>query len=143
MKRLGVRAFVISIVALSAAQLVQPTMSNKRSAPSNNLLENPNLDPQVRSILLRACADCHSNQTRLPWYAQVSPISWLIAGHMERGREKLNFSEWPRNSSNEKQDIADSVDKSEMPLPSYLLLHSQARLTLVDRKAIEHWADSR
>jgi hypothetical protein len=141
-RRITLRVFVIGIVALSAAQLVQPTVSHNPGTAKNNLLADPSLNPQVRSILLRACADCHSYQTRLPWYGRISPVSWLIVRHMDRGREKLNFSEWPQNSANQKQDIADSVDKSEMPLPSYLLMHRQARLTPADRKAIARWADS-
>jgi len=144
MRKFAFQAFAIGLVALSAAQLVQPTASSKLSprSPRTDLLQDQNLDPQVRTILRRACADCHSNQTHLPWYARVSPVSWLITRHIEQGRQKLNFSEWPQNSANQKQDIADSIDKAQMPLPSYLFLHPQAQLSTAEKNAIERWADS-
>lgn len=142
MKRLACRVVAIGTVVFSAAQLVQPTVSHNVRTQKNDLLADRSLNPQVRSILMRACADCHSDQGHLPWYGRVSPVSWLIVQHMDRGREKLNFSEWPRNSTSTRQDIADSVDKGEMPLPSYVLMHHQARLTPADRTAIERWADS-
>ena len=131
-----------AVAAFAAVQLLQPTISNAHATGESNLLADPALDPRVRSIFLRSCADCHSNRVRLPWYGRVSPFSWMIARHIEQGRDKLNFSDWPRNSANEKQDIADSVEKGEMPFAPYLLLHRQARISEEDRKAIARWADS-
>ncbi|HEX4808355.1 MAG TPA: heme-binding domain-containing protein [Bryobacteraceae bacterium] len=142
-----IRSVAIGLgVALAGAQLLQPRLSSYRgngSTGSNDLLRDRAVDPRIRSILKRACADCHSNQANLPWYGRVSPISWFIARHIERGREKLNFSEWPKHSEDERQDIADSVEKNEMPIWSYLFVHRGARLTPEDRKVIERWVDSR
>jgi hypothetical protein len=67
----------------------------------------------------------------------------LVASHINQGRQKLNFSDWPRNSANERQDIADAVDKGDMPLRSYVLMHPAARLSAEDRRVIERWADAR
>ena len=138
---------VLSLCAvLAVAQLVQPPVSKTRENHDKmDLLQSPTVDFKVRSILKRACADCHSNEAHLPWYGRVSPMSWLIANHpnhMSRGRENLNFSEWPRNSANQRQEIADSVDKNEMPLTSYVWLHRDALLSDEDRNLIDSWADS-
>lgn len=133
---------LVSCLTLGAAQWVQPkTPAVHRTA--RDLISDETVDPHVRSILRRACADCHSNNAHLPWYGRISPVSWLIAGHITRGREKLNFSEWPLHSDNERQDIADSIDKQQMPLPSYTWIHPDARLSANDRKVIERWADAR
>ena len=124
-----------AVAAFAAVQLLQPTISNAHATGESNLLADPALDPRVRSTSYAPGADCHSNRVRLPWYCRVSPFSWMIARHIEQGRDKLNFSDWPRNSANEKQDIADSVEKGEMPFAPYLLLHRQARISEEDRES--------
>ena len=136
------RGYLIAIAAVAAAaQLAQPKLAPPSGAATYDLLHDPAVDSEVRAVLRRACADCHTNEAHLPWYAHVSPVSWMVANHINRGRGKLNFSEWPRNSQNVKEDVADSIDKREMPLPSYLWMHPRARLTKEERKAIDRWAD--
>ena len=57
-------------------------------------LEPPWDSPQTRLLAVRACFDCHSNDTVWPWYTDVAPISWLAQADIASGRESLNFSEW-------------------------------------------------
>ena len=143
MRGLRIYVFAMGIAGLAAAQLVQPSVTARAGKVGRDLLVSPDLNPQVRSILTRSCADCHSDHIRLPWYGRVSPVSWVVTRDIGRGREKLDFSDWPRNSANLKQDIADAVDKGNMPLRSYLWMHHDARLSSADRQAIYRWADSR
>ncbi len=49
---------------------------------------------QTRALAVRACFDCHSNETTWPWYSNVAPVSWLIQRDVDEGRRRLNFSEW-------------------------------------------------
>ena len=49
---------------------------------------------RTRQLFMAACADCHMNETQWPWYSSVAPVSWLVARHVQEGRERLNFSEW-------------------------------------------------
>jgi len=63
------------------------------------------VDPQVAGILDRACADCHSNKTRWPWYSHVAPVSWFVIDHVNHGRSHLNFSEWGRYDAFEQRDL--------------------------------------
>lgn len=84
--------------------------------------------PETAEIARRACYDCHSNETVWPWYAYVAPVSWRVAEHVEHGREHMNFSEW--DTPNEDADeIVEVLEEGEMPLPDYLRLHAEARLT--------------
>lgn len=83
--------------------------------------------PQTRELTKNACFDCHSNQTDYPWYSYLAPMSWIIKKHISEGREQLNFSEW--NNEFDAEEIADEIREGEMPLFSYQLLHSHARLT--------------
>jgi hypothetical protein len=83
--------------------------------------------PVTRDLAVRACFDCHSNQTRWPWYSNIAPMSWLVQRDIDEGREELNWSEWRPGS--EGDESAETVLEGSMPPGAYTLLHSEARLT--------------
>lgn len=91
--------------------------------------------PQVRELAVRACFDCHSNQTQWPWYSNVAPISWLVQHDTFEGRGSLNFSEWNK-PQRKRDDAADEVREREMPMPIYLWMHGSARLTDDERTVL-------
>jgi len=94
--------------------------------------------------LARACGNCHSNQTNLPWYGHVVPISWWIERHVREGRQELNFTEWPMYSVRRRRDELESicglVSNGRMPPASYRVLHPESRLKTQDKKVICAWA---
>lgn len=130
--------FVLALFA--AAQLVQPETPAAAARKKPPAWENPQLDRRVAGVLQRACADCHSNETKWPWYARISPASWLLADHVQRGRAQLNLSYSWSIDENERGEIADAVSAGTMPPPSYVLLHPEAKLSDVERKLIWDWA---
>ena len=81
----------------------------------------------TRELARKACFDCHSNESKYPFYAYIAPFSWLVKNHIEEGRENLNFSEWKNDVDID--EIADEVNNDEMPLWDYKLMHSESRLT--------------
>jgi Haem-binding domain len=86
--------------------------------------------PQTRALAVRACYDCHSNETEEPWYSNIAPISWAVSDHVNSGRSKLNFSEFDKPQEEAAQS-ADVTDEGGMP-PSYYTrfgLHSSAELS--------------
>ena len=91
--------------------------------------------PATREAFYRACGDCHSNQTTWPWYSRVAPVSWLIASDVAEGRGRLNVSEWNRRQR-AADEAAQSVIEGEMPLPIYLIMHPNARLSTAERHAL-------
>lgn len=91
--------------------------------------------PATRELARRACFDCHSNETRWPWYSHVAPISWLAQHDVEEGREVLNFSEWQR-SYEEASESAETVRDRTMPPRGYLLAHPEAKLTPDERRQL-------
>lgn len=91
--------------------------------------------PQTRELAVRACFDCHSNETRWPWYSWVAPVSWLVAHDVEDGREHLNFSEFNREQE-DADEAAEEVEDGEMPLWFYKPLHSEARLNEEEQAAL-------
>ncbi|MEP7287181.1 MAG: heme-binding domain-containing protein [Chloroflexota bacterium] len=88
--------------------------------------------PQTRDLAVRACYDCHSNQTVWPWYSNVAPVSWLIQHDVEEGRQYLNFSEWDKPQPKADR-AADQVQRGEMPKSNYLPLHPSANLTPAEK----------
>lgn len=98
---------------------------------------------QVFSILKNACYDCHSNNTRYPWYAHVQPLGWWMQSHIEEGRSELNFSEFGKWGAAERREVLDHcaalIEKGKMPLRSYLPMHPEARLDDARKTLLLHW----
>lgn len=99
---------------------------------------------EVEALLERACYDCHSNETRWPWYSQIAPMSFLIARDVTEGRRELNFSTWSQYNERRKtrklKEIAEQVEKGKMPQWYYVSLHPDAKLSAADRELITKWA---
>jgi len=85
--------------------------------------------PKTRELFMKACADCHSFETKWPAYSNVAPISWIVYNHVVEGREHFNVSNWGHQKKNEGEDAAEEVEEGEMPLTSYLLVHPEAKLS--------------
>jgi mono/diheme cytochrome c family protein len=102
--------------------------------------------PEVASALRRACYDCHSDETRWPWYSRVPLISRLVANEVESGRRQVNFSQWssyyPATRRRKLQWIGRAVEQQDMPPLRYRVLHPGTYLSQAERAAIEHWVDS-
>ena len=99
----------------------------------------------VAAALRAACYDCHSYETKWPWYSRVAPVSWLIVSDTDKGREKLDFSDWPDEAvrAAKKMDrINEVLGYREMPPKKYTLIHADARLTEAQRKEIMDWTDA-
>ena len=92
--------------------------------------------PRTRELAVRACFDCHSNETRWPTYASIAPLSWVVQRDVDAAREVINFSEWHRP-----QDLAHysglSVRSGGMPPTKYRVAHPEADLT--DQELAELW----
>jgi len=106
--------------------------------------DQPRAPAEVQAILRRACYDCHSNETRWPWYARLAPASFLIGHDVKDGRKELNFSLWDHYESRRKtrklKEIAEQVEKNKMPQWYYVAVHSEAKLSAADRELIIKWA---
>lgn len=128
---------VIVLGALALFLLIQLVPFGK-TYTNPPVVAEPNWDsPETRALAKRACFDCHSNETVWPWYSRVAPVSWLVARDVQEGREKLNFSEWGRGDREEEADeVAEVIQKGEMPMPIYLVQHPEARLTDAEKEQL-------
>ncbi|MBK9715602.1 MAG: heme-binding domain-containing protein [Kouleothrix sp.] len=126
------RGFAGLLVLLVAIQLV-PFGRNHTNPP---VQAEPAWDsPQTRALFMRACGDCHTNQTTWPWYSSVAPVSWLIQRDVNEGRQKFNISEWgrPRNKGDE---AAKTVRKDDMPPWFYTPIHPDAKLSTAELQTL-------
>jgi hypothetical protein len=99
----------------------------------------------IQNILKRSCYDCHSNQTVWHWYSYIFPISLFLSHHVNEGREQLNFSHWEELSLKKKSsksfEMIESMESKDMPLPIYLWMHPNAKLSADEIEKLRNWAD--
>jgi hypothetical protein len=138
--RAGLLLFLVLFIG---AQFFRPDRSNPSAPAQGSLLKIAT--PQVGAILDRACRDCHSNDTRWPWYTNVVPFSWMVANHVHDGRDHFNYSLWSTYDADEQDKFLGSMcslpRRGRMPLPSYLLIHHEAKLSAADVDALCAWSD--
>jgi hypothetical protein len=112
MVRAWTRWFLIGLGVIVLLIQVVPYGHDHKNPPAHS---EPAWDsPRTRELTVRACFDCHSNETVWPWYSNIAPISWLIERDVKKGRRELNFSEWNR-SQEEAQESANTIRKGSMP----------------------------
>jgi hypothetical protein len=130
----------LGIVLVFGAMQLVPTEA--RTNPQ--IVSDISAPPEVKSILMRACYDCHSYETNWPWYSRVAPVSWLVVRDVNEARDELNFSAWsgydPEEQAHLITEIWENVEEGEMPLKMYKPLHPEARLTSADLEVLQSWA---
>ncbi len=132
----------IAIILLSLQLIRMP--ANQGPAPgSDDLIVRTAPDPAILQLLQNACYDCHSDQTRYPWYAAIQPVGWWVYHHIKEGKRGVNLSRIgslpPGKAANILKECAGEIEEGEMPLSSYRLLHPGARLTPAQRKLLSDW----
>lgn len=136
--RLRTKIAIGAVAVFAAMQLVRCEHTNP---PVTGEIQAP---ADVAAVLHRACYDCHSNETRWPWYSHVAPVSWLLQRDVTQGRRHVNFSEWtalPADRRAKKQKaVGKEVAAGEMPLWFYVPLHRDARLSTADKALLQSWA---
>jgi hypothetical protein len=122
--------------ALQAIQIDNPIPS---TIDPNDEIVAPK---EIMHILKTSCYDCHSYETVIPWYGHIAPVSYEVKGHIKEGRALLNFQEWNQYSEGEKEKIYSKMKKSiniRMPLPVYLDMHENAKLSYTQKEALKAW----
>ena len=134
------RIWIVGLVVLAAAQLVPVSRTNP---PVETEIPAP---ADVREILRTSCYDCHSNESRWPWYAHVAPMSWLVAYDVKHARKHLNFSTWNAYDAKKRrkkmEELWEEVEGGEMPLWFYVPLHPEAHLDASELRSLRAWAQA-
>ncbi len=127
-------------------QFLRPDRTNPPVDETRTLYARLSVPEDIKSILERSCMDCHSNTTRWPWYSNIAPASWIVAHDVNEAREHLNLSDFAQYRSLRavgKMDMmCENMQDGLMPLPKYLTMHPDARLTSEDINRFCDWVES-
>lgn len=134
---------IIIIVIVGLFIVLQLIPLNQTNPP---VIQDVAAPADIEAILRNSCYDCHSNETKWPWYSRIAPGSFLITRDVVEGRKHLNFSEFADLDMFDSSDVADEIievmEEGEMPIVPYLLLHPGASLSDSQTKALKTWAET-
>lgn len=134
------------LAALVVIQFFHPKPNKAKGDQPNYIGKTFPVPEDVRSILTKACNDCHSNNTRYPWYSNIQPVDWWMAGHIHKGKRGMNLDEYTSRSLrfqyNKMKDVIEQVKGGDMPLNSYTWIHKDAILSQTEKNSLINWANS-
>lgn len=142
MSRIKIGLLVLLVIII-AIQFIQPARNQNGQVLAADITKIYTVPENVEAVLKTSCYDCHSNNTNYPWYANVQPGGWWLASHIKKGKAELNFNEFGNYSKRRRQSklksIASSIEDGTMPLPSYTLIHKNAKLSKEDKVLLLNW----
>ncbi|MER3499598.1 MAG: cytochrome C [Chitinophagaceae bacterium] len=137
------KLLLLFLIALIVIQFFHPKRNISLASQPNNIATAHTVPAEVKTILDKACLDCHSNNTRYRWYFKIQPLNWWLTNHISEGKKGLNFDEYThrplRYQYHKLEKIAEQVSDGEMPLSSYTWTHKDARLTAAEKKTLIDW----
>lgn len=140
------RLLLAAIVGCVLIQAVRPKKNVSATPPGPDDFIAHFSPPAALAQQLRvACYDCHSDNTRYPWYAELQPVGWWLATHIHDGKRHLNLSTFasltPKLQAKKLSQMSDQITNREMPMASYTWIHRDARLTDAEVDALSAWLD--
>jgi len=133
----------ILILIFIGVQFHRPNKNVQLSETLDDFLIAEKAPKNIKALLQNSCYNCHSNKTDYFWYDHISPISWVVDKHIKEGKEDLNFSNWATLDSRDKagvvSEIAVTISEGKMPLPSYIKIHNEAKLSDNEKQQILEW----
>lgn len=140
------KILLVLLIILVVIQFIRPAKNQSTEVTANHIYNVYATNENVKTILDKACNDCHSNNTKYPWYANIQPVAWWLNDHIEDGKKHLNFSEYGaynlRRQYHKMEEVIDEVKEGEMPLSSYTIVHTNAKLTAEEKATLTGWAQS-
>ena len=145
MKKILMWTGIVLVALFLAAQFYQPERTNPPVDDAKTIFASLNVPPDVRSVLERSCADCHSHNTVWPWYSHIAPTSWLTARDVKNGRKSMNLSLWGTYKKSKQagklDDISEQLTGDKMPLKPYRMMHPGSVLSKSEVDLVVRWAE--
>lgn len=140
LKNIGI-TFLIIILAI---QFVPTEKNSGNTFGPNHISTIIPVPENIKQILVTSCYDCHSNHTEYPWYNNLQPIAFWLNYHVNEGKDELNFSEFAtytkKRQLHKLDEIVEMVEIHEMPLSSYTVVHTNAKLSVEQQTLLIYWA---
>jgi len=138
------RIFYAVIILLVVIQFIRPEKNIAAGKSPNHISSQFPVPENVDAILVKACNDCHSNNTVYPWYSNIQPVAFWLNDHIKDGKKHLNFDEFTTYRAAKQfhklEEVEGEVNEGEMPLKSYTLFHGNAKLTDAEKKILIDWS---
>ena len=140
------KILLVLLAAFIVIQFIHPK-KNTAEGPQPNYIGNTYTVPEdVKSILAKACNDCHSNNTVYPWYARIQPVDWWLTKHVNDGKKHINYDEYTNKSLryqyHKMEETIEMIKEGEMPLDSYTWVHKDAKLSDEEKVKLTSWAET-
>ena len=140
------RILIALLLIFILIQFFRIDKTNPESDPSKDFITITNPPDEIKDMLKESCYDCHSHESKYPWYTNIAPISWWVKHHINEGREHLNFSIWgdysEKKANHKLEECYEEVEEGEMPMSSYLIMHSHAGLSEQEIDQMVEWFKS-
>ncbi len=142
-----IRKWLLALAALLVfIQIFRIDKSAPAVDPAQDFMTVAAPPEDLRPLLKAACYDCHSYETRYPWYSDIAPVSWWLKHHVNEGRHHLNFSTFGQLSDRDQlhalHESVEMVEEGEMPMNSYTWTHADARLSEAQKAQLIDWLKS-
>jgi hypothetical protein len=145
MKRVKI-VLIVLLVILIVIQFFHPKKNISTAKSPTDISALYPVPADVARVLNKACNDCHSNNTRYPWYSNLQPVAWWLDNHIQEGKRELNFNEFAsyplRKQYHKLEEVSEQLEEGHMPLSSYTFIHTDAKLTDTEKAALTSWVDS-
>ena len=136
---------LVLVVLFAVIQVVRPTKNNSANTQKDISTLYP-MPPEVKVIVNKACADCHTNNTNYPFYTNIQPIAYWLEDHVKDGKRHFNFNDFASykiaKQNHKLEEVIEQIKEGEMPLYSYTLIHKEARLTDAEKETLTNWSQS-
>lgn len=134
------KIFYILLLAFILIQFFQIDKNNEPINKGVDFLTIKNTPEPIAKLIKTTCYDCHSDETKYPWYSSLQPVGWFLQDHYTEGRKHLNFSKFatyePKKQAHKLEEAAEEIESKEMPLDSYVIVHQDANLSDENRKIL-------
>ncbi|MEO5946712.1 MAG: heme-binding domain-containing protein [Chitinophagaceae bacterium] len=138
------KILLVLLVALIVIQFIHPKKNKSEGSQPNFIGNSFAIPDDVKTIMAKACNDCHSNNSAYPWYANLQPVHWWLDKHIRNGKSELNFDEYTHKSLryqyHKMEETVEIVKDGKMPIKEYKWTHGDARLTEDEKNKVINWA---
>lgn len=138
------KVLLATAILLVVIQLFRPEKNTSSSVSPNAMDVHYVIPKEIDALLRTSCYDCHSNNTVYPWYSYIQPFAWWQKKHVIDGKKEINFDEFNSYDAKKRKhkldEVVEMIQKDEMPLGSYNLIHRKAVLSPQDKDKLISWA---
>lgn len=134
---------VVLLIAFIGIQFLPKQINKSETTSKADFLVVNKVPANIKNKLQTSCYDCHSNNTRYPWFNKIQPVAMFLENHVKDGKKELNFSEWDslsvRRKKSKLRSIVNQIKDDEMPMNSYTIIHRDAKFTETEKQEMIQW----